>query len=347
MYKYENGEFTSIFEEKVFDGMINNLQFKKNENSVLISETNSVIKILNISSQKLVTIQCDANIAWHGVFSPRDNSILYCDCQSVENLLFNEQDYSALKTGSYRQLNKTDNCLSVYAAKYIACSPDCKYIAFGWQGGQIEIRLSEDLNSCVTVIYTGTYEIQSITFSTDSKYMAIISRRNGMKIYETQNWNCIRNIHGYKGKKLPQTLSDMYKTGHIDCINCIDCYNDNQTFLSGSNDGTVKLWKPFLKEHKNSTAIRHSKLRNILKKLVVTVYSLINQEKMPVNILAEYSLDIDKAFLDVYKCEYTIYYISGLRVKNTSIKNLHPSSNLSKEHYMLLKIYGAKISEDI
>ena len=347
LYKYENGKFSSVFEGKVFDGMITNLQFEKNETFVLISETKTVIKMLNIRSKELIEINCNADIAWHSVFCSKDNSILYCDCLSVEKLSFDGQSYTTSKTDSYRQLNKTDRHMSMYAAEYIACSPDCKYVAFGWHGGQIEIRPLEDLNSCITVMYTGTYQVRGIVFSADSKYMAIISRRNGMKIYETQHWNCIRSVYGYQKPQSSKNSSNTQDNEPPEYVTCIDCYNDNETFLAASSNGTVKLWKPFLKEHQTSKAIKDSRRRNIYKKMLVTGYKFIKRKTIPINILAGFSLDVNSDFLDIYKYEYPLHYVYGLRLKNTSIKNLHPSSDLSKNDYKLLEIYGAKILEDI
>ena len=347
VYEYKNEEFILLFEEKVFDGMISSLQFGKQENYLLIAEENSIIKIFNTYTMEIIEVMeiqstSNINIARHSVFLQKDDSILYCNYQSIDKILFDGRE----EIESYTQLEKKDGSFSIYAAEYIACSPDNKYVAFGWHGGQIEIRSSEDLESCIAVLYTGTYRVRSIVFSEDSKYMAITARRSGVKIYETQTWKCIRSIHGYKESQLPQSVSNMYNNGHSRYTTCVDCYNDNQTFLSASEDGTVKLWKPFSEKHRTSKSIRKMKLKIIIKKIIMTIgYWFADGETISADILSDYVLDIDENFLDIYKCEYTLYYVPGLKLKNASIKNLHPSSDLSKDDYILMQIYGADVSD--
>ena len=379
LYEYKNDKFIQIFEEKVFHGMISNLEFNKNESFILISATDSIMLILDMCSMVVTEIKCNANIAWHSVFFPKDDSILYCNCQSVEKLPIAKQKcslsspniydpiqksglgintynsilycdrqsvenspfpvpkYDVSKTNSYNQVQKNDLALSVYAAEYIICSPDNKYVVFAWYGGTIEIRSSEDLNTCIVTLFTGTYKVRDIVFSPDSNYMAIIICKSGMKIYETEHWNCVRHIHGSEKKELSQGTSDSYYRGHARFLISIDCHKDNQTFISASADNTVKLWKPFSEKHQTPSAIKKSKR----KKGIHNIYNLIKEKGIVQYIQSPYSTNVDNSFLDVYKCEYTLRYMSGLKLKNTRIKDLHPLSDLSDNDRTLLKIYGA------
>lgn len=186
---------------------------------------------------------------------------------------------------------------------------------------------------------TGTYRVRDIVFSPDGNYMAIITCKNGMKIYETEHWNCVRHIHGCRKAESSQEVSDTYYSGHTSYLTSIDCHKDNQTFLSASADSTVKLWKPFSERHQTLNAIHKSKR----KKTAQNIYNFIKEKGIAEDVLSSYSLNIDNNFLDIYKCEYTIRYVSGLKLKNTCIKELHPSSDLSDKDKYILKDYGAVI----
>jgi len=156
-------------------------------------------------------------------------------------------------------------------AQCVAISSDGKIIATGNTDNSITIWDAESLSEMITL--TGhKLNVKSIKFSNNGKYLISGSLDNMIKIWDISSGNEIGSLIGFtssfsisRDDKLIVTgsnelirlfdLENMKKilsmTGHTDSVMCVSISPDGDLTVSGSLDGTVKIW-----ETKNGTLVK-------------------------------------------------------------------------------------------
>ncbi len=118
----------------------------------------------------------------------------------------------------------------------MAYSPDGKYLAVATSIGLWWYELST--MSPVDLWNTGQRVISTISFSSDSKWIATGASDGSIKVWDVSSRVCITRVTRWKQQKQNQLL-------HQNEISCITFSSDNQRIaVSGKRDYIVDLWHP-------------------------------------------------------------------------------------------------------
>lgn len=162
----------------------------------------------------------------------------------------------------------------------IACSPDGKHLASGWEDGMIRIW-DIPTGNCLKTLRGHTGWIRSLAFSADGHYLASAGVDCTIRSWNTSNWLCTRELVGDvsfesvafapDGSKLAGSSEHVIQMwflavreeartfeGHADLIRHIEFDSTGETLVSCSDDGTIRLWdvmtgkcRETLREHAN------------------------------------------------------------------------------------------------
>ena len=343
LYRKNGQKYNILWTEKVYDGAISNIEISEKEDSILVSSYDSFIRIFNITLKKVREFQSRASWTKSSIFGFNEKSILSCSQGWIEQFsnqntkelaeIIEEYKLPYIEKNSVRKFISTNLEEGYWNAQCVVRSPDNKYIAIRWIGGlsgaKIEIRNAQNTNVCVAILNTKS-DRDNISFSLDGKYLIAASGERFIKIYETNHWECVKVLQGYQGKK----HHFLQKNKQYARVTCVGGSKD-RTFLSGSDDGALRIWTPFAYENEYKRMTMSDIYdKNILKRIGKIVYGGLDN-------LAERIVPMESSSKDIYECQYVLPHVSGLKLKNTSIKNLHPNSDLKEEDFVLMKIYGA------
>lgn len=350
---------------KISENRIIYMEFSPNDKLLLITLENDAPKVVQMNSFEVFTINTFQQRSNKAIFSANGKYIFCCNGNYIEK--FSTETFERLyyvkkfrepyhenyvnrtlehfKENDY-QYDPASNVICGPEVMYyqdasevitVSCSPNFLYIAIAWNDGKVEIRETETL-SCIAILEANTF-VKSISFTYDGKNMAIPFGKSSVKIYDTHTWHCISILHGAE-EITEETLSN---EGHTKLVTCI-CFEEGCGLaneikvITASNDGTIKYWKPFssntiepfLKKHKYLLMCK--KLFTILwKKFYFTSGTIIGEDGTTIGCN------------DIRYCEKTIYYTPGLDIDGSTIRNLHPDSDLSEKDLYILKLNGAVI----
>lgn len=339
LYKQDGQKYNILSSKKVYDGAISNVEISEKEDAILVSSYDSFIRIFDITLKKVREFQGKYIWTRSSIFGFKEKSVLSCSRGWIEQ--FSNQNTEELDDTiepykvPYIEKNSVRKWIDMnlggdYSARCVVRSPDNKYIAIRCNGGKIEVRNAQNTNICVAILSTKPTTRNNISFSLDGKYLMAASGEKCIKIYETNYWECVEVLHGYQGKK----HHFLQRNKQYEMVTCVGGSKDG-TFLSGSDDGTLRIWMPFAYEDEyKRMAMSDIYDKNILKRIGKTLYVGLDN-------LAERIVPMESSSKDIYECQYVLPHVSGLKLKNTSIKNLHPNSDLKEEDFVLMKIYGA------
>ena len=351
---------------KVSHNRILYIEFSPDDKLLLISIHNEPPKIINLDTYNVSTLNTFQDKADKAIFSEDGRFIFCCNGNFIEKFsakTFERINYvkeycepylenlanRALNTfkknvNQYNPSNaiiaSPEHAYHQYNSKVtaISCSPDRLYLAVAWSRGEVEIREMETL-SCIAILEANNRNVKTIAFNANGKYMAIPFEKSSVKIYATHTWRCISILHGFPtGENKNPT-----RQGHSDLVTSI-LFDKNiinirepEKIITASNDGTIKYWNPFSPSRVTpiSPSIKYTeKIKKNLAALWRKFYLLTGV------ILGDEGTTV--SCKDICECEKTIYFVPGLDIDGTSLQNLNPASDLTKEDLEILKLYGAK-----
>lgn len=340
------------------------LEFSPDDKLLLITLENTSPKVVHMDSFDVFTLNTFHQKSDKAVFSADGKYIFCCNGNYIEK--FSSETYERLyyvkkyqepyhentvdrtlnyfKENNYQYNPATDAICSPdimyhqYSSKVttVSCSPDFLYMAIAWDDGKVEIREMETL-SCIAILESNTF-VQSIAFTSDGETMAVPFGKSSVKIYDVNTWHCISILHGAE-EAYTKPLSN---EGHTKLVTCI-CFEektdstDEKQVITASNDGTIKYWKPFSTNIIDHPSVKKHKYLSACKKVIKMLW-----EKFYIlsgTIVGEDGTTINCN--DIRICDKTIYYVPGLDIDGSTIRNLHPDSDLSEKDLYILKLNGA------
>ncbi|MGB4970109.1 MAG: caspase family protein [Saprospiraceae bacterium] len=234
---------------KKHEASINAVAYAPNNNFILTGSDDKTVKLWDVKGNVIFTRKLQDRVT-SVAFSKDGNSFL-ASCYSGCTMLW--------KTNG-DTISKLNQIEKVYTAAF---SPNGEFIATGSYEGVI--RLFDLLGNPLNVINTES-QINSLVFSTDSKSV-ITANYNGL----TQYWNISTGENTGKlgrpmeelfsltiskdGKFLatgadngvltlwdPESQNSKNLVGHTSKVTSLNFMSNNTILISGSADGTVKLW---------------------------------------------------------------------------------------------------------
>ena len=340
------------------------MEFSPDDKLLLVTLENASPKVVYIDSFDVFTLNTFHHKTDKAVFSVDGKYIFCCNGNYIEK--FSSETYERLyyvkkyqepyyentvdrtlnyfKENKYQYDSSTDVICSPdimyqqYSSKVttVSCSPDFLYMAIAWDDGKVEIREMETL-SCIAILESNTF-VQTITFTSNGKIMAVPFGKSSVKIYDVNTWHCISILHGAE----EAYIKPLSNEGHTKLVTCI-CFDektdspDKNQIITASNDGTIKYWKPFssnivdypvVKDHKHLLACKKG-IKTLWGKFHILSGTLVGEDGTTINCN------------DISECDKTIYYVPGLDIDGSTIRNLHPDSDLSEKDLYVLKLNGA------
>lgn len=340
------------------------MEFSPDDKLLLITLENAAPKVMRMDSFDVFTLNTFHQKTDKAVFSADGKCIFCCNGNYIEK--FSSKTYERLyyvkkyqepyhentvdrtlnyfKEDNYQYDPATDVICSPdimyqqYSSKVttVSCSPDFLYMAIAWDDGKVEIREMETL-SCIAILESNTF-VQSIAFTSNGEIMAVPFGKSSVKIYDVNTWHCISILHGAE----EAYIKPLSKEGHTKLVTCI-CFDekadspDKKQVITASNDGTIKYWKPFstniidhpvVKKHKYLLACKKV-IKILWEKFYILSGTFVGEDGTTINCN------------DISNCDKTIYYVPGLDIDGSTIRNLHPDSDLSEKDLYVLKLNGA------
>lgn len=342
------------------------MEFSPDDKLLLISLTDNSPEIINMETYEVTILNTFQGKADKAIFSEDGRFIFCCNGNFIEKFstkTFERINYVKeycepyLENFANRALNtfkknvnqynpsnaiiaSPEHTYHQYNSKVtaISCSPDRLYLAVAWSRGEVEIREMETL-SCIAILEANNRNVKTISFNANGKYMAIPFEKSSVKIYATHTWRCISILHGFPTGEIKNPA----RQGHSDLVTSI-LFDKNiinirepEKIITASNDGTIKYWNPFSPSRVTpiSPSIKYTeKIKKSLATLWRKFYLLTGV------ILGDEGTTV--SCKDICECEKTLYFVPGLDIDGTSLQNLNPASDLTKEDLEILKLYGAK-----
>lgn len=340
------------------------MEFSPDDKLLLITLENAAPKVMHMDSFDVFTLNTFHQKTDKAVFSADGKYIFCCNGNYIEK--FSSETYERLyyvkkyqepyhentvdrtlnyfKENNYQYDPATDVICSPdimyqqYSSKVttVSCSPDFLYMAVAWDDGKVEIREMETL-SCIAILESNTF-VQSIAFTSNGEIMAVPFGKSSVKIYDVNTWHCISILHGAE----EAYIKPLSNEGHTKLVTCI-CFDekadspDKKQVITASNDGTIKYWKPFSTNIVDHPVTKDHKHLLACKKVIKILWGKFH-------ILSGTFLGEDGTTIncnDISNCDKTIYYVPGLDIDGSTIKNLHPDSELSEKDLYILKLNGA------
>lgn len=170
---------------------------------------------------------------------------IQCSADSKYAYLAYFKGYSIVSLDNFNCLN---NLPTLYDVQDIAISPDMKLMAIGGSGTfkALYVYSQEDKNN-VKQLYSGTYGVNAVTFSPDSKAIAYGTEEGMIYLLNTENFKRISSFSIDK------------ENSHKSAIRKILFSKDGRYLVSSSGDINIKIWDVAtgrlinsFNEHKNS-----------------------------------------------------------------------------------------------
>lgn len=340
------------------------MEFSPDDKLLLVTLENASPKVVHMDSFDVFTLNTFHHKTDKAVFSADGKYIFCCNGNYIEK--FSSETYERLyyvkkyqepyhentvdRTLNYFKENKyqydpatdvicsPDIMYQQYSSKVttVSCSPDFLYMAIAWDDGKVEIREMETL-SCIAILESNTF-VKSIAFTSNGEIMAVPFGKSSVKIYDVNTWHCISILHGAE----EAYMKPLSNEGHTKLVTCI-CFDekadspDKKQVITASNDGTIKYWKPFstniidhpvVKKHKYLLACKKA-IKMLWEKFYILSGTFVGEDGTTINCN------------DISNCDKTIYYVPGLDIDGSTIRNLHPDSDLSEKDLYVLKLNGA------
>ncbi len=214
-------------------GNINTLLFSK-DGKILISESDDFyFKFWKISEGALMKSLKESGMVQSVGQNPEGNAIVFINTQPKYGYWNLSNDGSKTKLFD---TGKTGN------AKKVVFSPNNQIIAYGTEGGNIEIKDARTGN-IDKVLYGHKSGLYFLEISSDGKFMVSAGHQD-IIVWETTRYKLICSIQAHQNK-----ISGLY------------ICPDGKSFITSGNDGKIKQWSlPHgnlikLIENKNSDAI--------------------------------------------------------------------------------------------
>ena len=192
------------------------LRFTPNGQTLASASWDKTIKLWRAGDGALLsTLQGHQDGVTNLDFSP-DGQTLVSGSEDKTIKLWRVADGTLLKTLQGHQQGITS----------VAFSPDGQTIASGSHDQTVKLWHSD--GTLLRTIEQPGVAVLAVQFSPDSRWLAIARQDNTLQI---------RRVHSSAGNQPRYTL-----TGHAGSITSVDFSHDNQTLVSTSTDGTVRLW---------------------------------------------------------------------------------------------------------
>jgi WD40 repeat protein/transcriptional regulator with XRE-family HTH domain len=265
LVNFQNSTFAKcIFSETFSDGM--SVDFSPDGQTIAVGDSNGNIYLWNISTTQLLgTFEGHKGWVWSVAFSP-DGTLLASGSTDSSVRVWDVESGRCLQV-----LTDHEGC--VWSVAY---SPDGQQLASG--SDDKTVRVWNLQGQCLRILEGHTQSVYSIHFATDQQTLASSSNDATIRIWDMSNGHCLSVLQGHTSGVLcvryspdgqllasgsrdgsirlwsdylspdrhpkPHSINSSAKLlqGHTDFVWDIAFSPDGRFLVSGSRDGTLRLW---------------------------------------------------------------------------------------------------------
>ncbi|MBD3885758.1 hypothetical protein IFO70_29020 [Phormidium tenue FACHB-886] len=262
---FQNATFAKcVFSETFSDGM--SVAFSPDGQTIAVGDSNGTIYLWNISTTQLLgTFEGHKGWVWSVAFNP-DGRMLASGSTDGSVRLWDVESGRCLQV-------ITDHECCVWSVSF---SADGQQLVSGSEDKTV--RLWNLQGQCLRVLQGHTQSVYSVHFSPDQQTLASSSNDTTVRIWDVSNGNCLRVLQGHTSgvmcvryspdgqqiasgcrngsirlwsdylshdrRSKPDSINSSVKVlqGHTDFVWNIAFSPDGHFLVSGSRDGTLRLW---------------------------------------------------------------------------------------------------------